>query len=201
MSVNLGNDTKAASPVRTPDEGKESKYEPKQNKKIIRLLTVIAYVISVSMAAIILSLYYVFLWNPEMKYSPKHKQGAFTNKNEFTYDDNSPALISQPFSSHDELRASDDIDRQPTPRVLPLVKESFEVAAPAAHLTPTHPIPGDDPSTAQGDSPVGQPSKHYPLMSFSTHQQQQHQQDQYHQQQRQIQQQQQQQLEPLIALA
>lgn len=106
MSVNLGNDTKAASPVRTPDEGKESKYEPKQNKKIIRLLTVIAYVISVSMAAIILSLYYVFLWNPEMRYSPRHKQGAFTSKNEYSFDDNSPALISQPFSSHGKYHHS-----------------------------------------------------------------------------------------------
>ncbi|KAL0270017.1 UNVERIFIED_CONTAM: hypothetical protein PYX00_007563 [Menopon gallinae] len=34
--------------------------------KIIRLLTVIAYLISVSMAAIMLSLYYIFLWNPSL---------------------------------------------------------------------------------------------------------------------------------------
>lgn len=95
MSVNLGNDTKASSPVRTPEETKESKYEPKQNKKIIRLLTVIAYVISVSMAAIILSLYYVFLWDPKETYSPKD---IFDPQNQSSVA-SMPDLISTPFSS------------------------------------------------------------------------------------------------------
>ncbi|XP_051169383.1 uncharacterized protein LOC127286823 [Leptopilina boulardi] len=45
-------------------ESKESIYEPKHNKKLIRVLTVIAYLISVSLAAIILSLYYAFIWDP-----------------------------------------------------------------------------------------------------------------------------------------
>lgn len=40
------------------------RYEVKKHKKLVRILTVIAYVICVSMAAIVLSLYYVFLWNP-----------------------------------------------------------------------------------------------------------------------------------------
>lgn len=42
---------------------------PGENKhtKFIRLLTVIAYVCSVSMAAVMLSLYYVFLWDPGHK--------------------------------------------------------------------------------------------------------------------------------------
>merc|ERR1712137_1368454 len=40
-------------------------YEPKQNKKIVRIFTVILYMFSVSLGAILLSLYYVFLWkNP-----------------------------------------------------------------------------------------------------------------------------------------
>ncbi|XP_076065223.1 uncharacterized protein LOC143039239 [Oratosquilla oratoria] len=70
MSVNLGNDTKV--PPSTQEETRESsKHDHKPNKKIVRLLTVLAYVISVSMAAIILSLYYVFLWDPEVKYRPK----------------------------------------------------------------------------------------------------------------------------------
>lgn len=46
-------------------ESKESIYEPKHNKKLIRVLTVIAYLISVSLAAIILSLYYTFIWDPK----------------------------------------------------------------------------------------------------------------------------------------
>ncbi|MPC97945.1 putative transmembrane protein INAFM2 [Portunus trituberculatus] len=99
MSVNLGNDTKAPSPVRTPDDNhKESRYEPKQNKKIVRLLTVIAYVISVSMAAIILSLYYVFLWDPQMRYQPKAKHGPH-NKNTNTIEDNSAATSYYSFPS------------------------------------------------------------------------------------------------------
>lgn len=39
-------------------------YESKKNQRTVRVLTVCAYVLTVSMAAIILSAYYVFLWNP-----------------------------------------------------------------------------------------------------------------------------------------
>merc|ERR1719471_441701 len=40
-------------------------YEPKQNRKIVRIFTVILYMFSVSLGAILLSLYYVFIWkNP-----------------------------------------------------------------------------------------------------------------------------------------
>lgn len=47
------------------EEAKDKMYEPKQNKKLVRVLTVIVYVFSVSLAAIILSLYYVFFWTPK----------------------------------------------------------------------------------------------------------------------------------------
>lgn len=44
-------------------------YEPKQNKKIVRIFTVILYMFSVSLGAILLSLYYVFLWkNPHTQH-------------------------------------------------------------------------------------------------------------------------------------
>lgn len=45
------------------DVNKESIYEPKTKPKIIRVLTVLAYILSVSMAAILLSVYYVFVWD------------------------------------------------------------------------------------------------------------------------------------------
>lgn len=52
--------------IRLPgDERKDKLYEPKHKQKLIRVLTVVAYVIFVSMAAIILSLYYTFLWDPK----------------------------------------------------------------------------------------------------------------------------------------
>jgi hypothetical protein len=47
------------------EESKDKMYEPKHTKKLVRVLTVIAYIFSVSLAAIMLSFYYVFLWNPK----------------------------------------------------------------------------------------------------------------------------------------
>lgn len=41
-----------------------SLYERKPNQKALKVLTVAAYILFVSMAAIILSFYYVFIWDP-----------------------------------------------------------------------------------------------------------------------------------------
>lgn len=54
------------------EEAKDRLYEPKHKKKLVRVLTVIAYVFCVSLAAIMLSLYYVFLWNGGQKGLPKY---------------------------------------------------------------------------------------------------------------------------------
>ncbi|XP_044007778.1 FNIP repeat-containing protein DDB_G0290617 isoform X1 [Aphidius gifuensis] len=49
----------------TSEESKASIYENRPGmKKIIRVLTVLAYLVSVSFVAIVLSGYYVFLWHP-----------------------------------------------------------------------------------------------------------------------------------------
>lgn len=47
------------------EESKERMYESKHHKKLVRVVTVLAYVLSVSLAAIMLSMYYVFLWDPK----------------------------------------------------------------------------------------------------------------------------------------
>ena len=48
-----------------PDAKKDALFEDRpKHKKLIRVVTVIAYMISVSSAAIVLSAYYVFLWHP-----------------------------------------------------------------------------------------------------------------------------------------
>ncbi|KAL2717702.1 hypothetical protein V1478_013402 [Vespula squamosa] len=39
-------------------------YESKEPKKIVRIITVLAYMFSVSFVAIVLSAYYIFLWEP-----------------------------------------------------------------------------------------------------------------------------------------
>lgn len=49
--------------------GKRKQYWQK-DKKMFRILTVIAYIASVSMAAVLLSAYYVFLWTPEARPEP-----------------------------------------------------------------------------------------------------------------------------------
>jgi hypothetical protein len=54
------------------EEAKDRLYEPKHKKKLVRVLTVIAYVFFVSLAAIMLSLYYVFLWNGGQRNLPKY---------------------------------------------------------------------------------------------------------------------------------
>lgn len=46
------------------DDSVDKLYESKKNQRTVRVLTVCAYVLTVSMAAIILSAYYVFLWDP-----------------------------------------------------------------------------------------------------------------------------------------
>ncbi|KAF8777994.1 putative transmembrane protein INAFM2 like protein [Argiope bruennichi] len=48
----------------------------KQHKKLVRLLTVMAYVFSVSLGAIVLSLYYVFLWDPQIQREDQRKLTA-----------------------------------------------------------------------------------------------------------------------------
>lgn len=47
------------------EESKDKLYEPKHRQKVVRVLTVVAYVVSVSLAAILLSLYYTFIWDPK----------------------------------------------------------------------------------------------------------------------------------------
>ena len=42
-------------------------YDSKKNRKIVRIMTVMAYMFAVSLAAIVLSIYYAFLWNPNMQ--------------------------------------------------------------------------------------------------------------------------------------
>lgn len=53
----------------TPEKANKSKMASKTNKKWVRLATVLAYVLAVSLAAIVLAIYYSFLWDPQLKTS------------------------------------------------------------------------------------------------------------------------------------
>ncbi|ESN98442.1 hypothetical protein HELRODRAFT_176915 [Helobdella robusta] len=55
-------------------ENKRTKMASKSNKKLIRLATVLAYVLAVSLAAIVLAIYYIFVWDPNTKHPQLHQQ-------------------------------------------------------------------------------------------------------------------------------
>lgn len=69
------------------EEAKDRLYEPKHKKKLVRVLTVVAYVFFVSLAAIMLSLYYVFLWNGHQKKTvPLHSKCRNDTSGAYLYD-------------------------------------------------------------------------------------------------------------------
>lgn len=64
----------AKGPTYTGEKTK-TKMAAKTNKKWVRLATVLAYVLSVSLAAIVLAIYYSLMWNPDIKI-PKPTHGS-----------------------------------------------------------------------------------------------------------------------------
>ncbi|XP_011496548.1 PREDICTED: uncharacterized protein LOC105361139 [Ceratosolen solmsi marchali] len=60
--MSSGGDTLSANP--TEKEKKDALYENRERKKIVRIITVTAYMFSVSFVGIVLSAYYIFLWHP-----------------------------------------------------------------------------------------------------------------------------------------
>lgn len=51
-------------------------YEANKTPKIIRVLTVCAYLVCVSLAAIMLSAYYIFIWDPKPHTDLNHDAGG-----------------------------------------------------------------------------------------------------------------------------
>lgn len=57
-----------------PQDFKEKEHgigKTKKKSKTIRVLTVLAYILSVSLAAILLSIYYVFVWDGQPHFGPR----------------------------------------------------------------------------------------------------------------------------------
>lgn len=65
---------------------KEQQNEAKTASKFIRVLTVLAYVLSVSMAAILLSLYYVLVWDPQDIKDPDSPMAFRDDRDNLTFD-------------------------------------------------------------------------------------------------------------------
>jgi hypothetical protein len=45
------------------DDSVEKLYQSKKNQRTVRVMTVMAYILTVSLAGLVLSCYYVFFWN------------------------------------------------------------------------------------------------------------------------------------------
>lgn len=87
------------------EESKDKLYEPKHRQKLVRVLTVVAYVISVSLAAIILSLYYMYLWDPRdhpsnVTIKAIAANRTTTGKKEGCQNFTSPTLVALPMIWH-----------------------------------------------------------------------------------------------------
>ena len=94
-----GNATGAKGPTYTGDKNK--KMAAKTNKKWVRLATVLAYVLSVSLAAIVLAIYYSLMWNPNLNAASSTQSPTTTTPNTFTTEtmttaDNATASIGSP---------------------------------------------------------------------------------------------------------
>ena len=63
---NATGSSKGTNPTYSSDKNK-TKMAAKTNKKWVRLATVLAYVLSVSLAAIVLAIYYSLIWKPVLK--------------------------------------------------------------------------------------------------------------------------------------
>jgi len=60
----LGSESSCSSGSCGEVAGRRKKEYGRKDRKTVRILTVFAYILCVSLAAVLLSVYYVFLWNP-----------------------------------------------------------------------------------------------------------------------------------------
>ena len=67
--MNAAGSSNTKGPTYTGDKGK-TKMASKTKKKWVRLATVMAYVLAVSLAAIVLAVYYSLFWNPDTLQPP-----------------------------------------------------------------------------------------------------------------------------------
>lgn len=72
-----------------PNEVHGSVYHDKMPSKFIRVLTVLAYLLCVSFAAIILSLYYIFIWSEQMEKDLKLNNQRIIESDDFNFKNSS----------------------------------------------------------------------------------------------------------------
>ncbi|XP_054258123.1 putative transmembrane protein INAFM2 isoform X1 [Macrosteles quadrilineatus] len=122
------------------EEAKDRLYEPKHKKKVVRVLTVIAYVFSVSLAAIMLSLYYIFIWQGT-------KPGPSQHSYNFGYHGHQGECRHQ-VSMSNNGPVYNDSQMAETPRVLPAMEEL------STSPLPPSPLPSDPDYVIDSNSEV-----------------------------------------------
>lgn len=105
-----------------------------RSSKIVRILTVLAYMVAVSMAAILLSIYYTFIWNPYANMVP-NSMDSINGSN-----DSESSWSLEPHSDG-------DIHYQQIERFLPLPYSVWTNTSPK-----TRPILRQEPTTAKDQS-------------------------------------------------
>jgi len=142
-------------------------YESFQNRKIIRFLTVIAYIFFVSLGAIVLSLYYFFIWDPRMEarvvpeglvppigpLNPPPLHGVPPGMETVKFGKRHRVSISQHNINHYPLDASSPF-RIPHPSPDTMVPFPVPTAKPASSTSNG----GDDSSNCDNSSPAASPS-------------------------------------------
>ncbi|VDM00427.1 unnamed protein product [Schistocephalus solidus] len=86
--------TKRTTGVKQNETGKLK--QQKNNKKWVRLATVFVYVISVSLAAIVLAIYYSFFWKPRISSNQTMKISTCTPTSHFSKDNPQLAIACKP---------------------------------------------------------------------------------------------------------
>ena len=92
-STNFRSKSSAKGPTYTADKIPKAKTGSKTNKKCIRLATVVAYIICVSLAAIILAIYYSLIWRPDVNIKTSAATSATT---QFTGGSGAPLAVTAP---------------------------------------------------------------------------------------------------------
>lgn len=83
-------DSAAEEGMPTPPSATRDIYKQKPASKLVRVLTVLAYLLSVSLAAILLSVYYVCVWrSPELPRELRDNGTAYQRQQLFDHDQNS----------------------------------------------------------------------------------------------------------------
>ncbi|KAF5303617.1 hypothetical protein FQA39_LY09864 [Lamprigera yunnana] len=108
------------------EEAKDRLYEPKHKKKVVRVLTVVAYIFFVSLAAIMLSLYYVFIWNGHQRESMKPRNVVVHIPTKCDNDNNISKEVIRPTTSYEDTTSYVTTPQEENSTWLPDLENDFE---------------------------------------------------------------------------